>query len=86
MNQLKSMASVNKKPSLKEVREGQFQYLGRWVDKSTFRAFVYGKNGESLLANSYEDFERLISSGLWFASKVHSSKDRKQKDAVCSNS
>ena len=39
--------------NIKDKHEGQFEYLGRWVDKSTFRAFVYNKNNESMLADSY---------------------------------
>lgn len=58
----------------------QFQYLGRWVDKAHFRAFVYDKKDGQRLANSYNEYETLISSGLWFASKEDASKiERKQK-------
>lgn len=59
--------------------EGQFQYLGRWVDKGTFRAFVYDENGEQKLANTYDEFETLTTSGIWFESKLIASKDRKKK-------
>lgn len=48
---------------------GQFNYLGRWVDKAYFRAFVYNVNDETKLAENYDQFENLISSGLWFACK-----------------
>lgn len=47
---------------------GQFNYLGRWVDKEHFRAFVYGLNDQKKLANSYDEYEKLISSGIWFDS------------------
>ncbi len=47
---------------------GQFLYLGRYVDKAHFRTFVFNESGQKL-ANSYEEFEKLISSGLWFISK-----------------
>jgi len=47
---------------------GQFEYLGRWVDKKHFRAFVYNEL-ESKLASSYEEYNRLVSSGLWFSTK-----------------
>jgi hypothetical protein len=50
-------------------REQQFMYLGRWVDKSTFRAFVYDAQGNQKLANNYNDYERLTGSGEWFAVK-----------------
>lgn len=45
---------------------GQFNYLGRWVDKEHFRAFVYGLNDQKKLANNYDEYEKLISSGIWF--------------------
>lgn len=53
----------------REGASGQFLYNDRWVDKKHFRAFVY--NGkEQKLANSYDEFEKLISSGLWFISQL----------------
>lgn len=48
----------------------QFEYLGRWVDKKHFRAFVYSGEKQKL-ANSYEEFMKLIGSGEW---KVNKSK------------
>lgn len=42
-------------------------YLGRMVDKLTFRAFVYGLDGSQKLAKSWNEFQALVSSGLWFA-------------------
>lgn len=71
---------------LKEMHVGQIQYLGRWVDKNTFRAFVYSKDGKEKLANSYQEFQELTSSGLWFDTKPVASKERKPKDVVCSTS
>lgn len=60
----------------------QIFYLGRWVDRKYFRAFVYNKDGEKL-ANSAEEFESLINSGIWFDSKesipVDTQKIRKSK-------
>lgn len=87
MNQLKSAIHPSvKKNTLKNVKEDQFEYLGRWVDKSTFRAFVYNKTGNQMLAKSFDEYENLTSSGLWFASKIIPPNDRKQKDAAISNS
>jgi hypothetical protein len=63
---------------LKDPHAGQFQYCGRWVDKKTFRAFVYDKEGNECLANSYNEFEQLTTNGIWFASKPQ----RKKKDVV----
>ena len=50
----------------KRNMEPQFLYLGRWVSKTHFRAFVYSDNG-SKLVNSYEEFEKEVATGLWFA-------------------
>ena len=48
---------------------GQVLYNDRWVDKKHFRAFVY--NGkEQKLANSYQEYSDLISSGVWFVSRL----------------
>jgi hypothetical protein len=43
----------------------QVKYLDRWVDSEFFRAFVY-KDGSKKLAESYDEFKNLISSGIWF--------------------
>ena len=46
-------------------------YLGRVVPKAGFRAFVYGLENKSMLVNSYEEFEKAITSGIWWPSKDH---------------
>lgn len=48
--------------------ESQVLYLGRWVSREHFRAFVYNSSGQKA-ANSYKEFSDLISSGAWFAEK-----------------
>jgi hypothetical protein len=63
---MSKQASQYKKPI---SRDQQFLYLGRWVDKGTFRAFVYDAYGNEKLANNYNNFEKLIGSGEWFAVK-----------------
>lgn len=66
--------------------EKQFEYKGRWVNKKHFRAFVYNGQGDQKLAESYEQFEAMIGTGVWFASKVDASPKRKQKDGpLCAN-
>jgi len=66
--------------------EGQFQYLGRWVDKHNFRTFIYNEKGDQKLAESYKEYESLISSGIWFSSKEDASqKKRKQKNDITSS-
>jgi hypothetical protein len=39
------------------------------VPKDGFRAFVYSKNGEQKLVNSYAEFEQSVSSGIWLPQK-----------------
>jgi hypothetical protein len=81
-----------------DSHEGQFMYLGRWVDKSTFRAFVYNEKGEHRLATNHKEFEDFTASGIWFPSRESipvkaqtiandvSSKVEKPKNAIRSNS
>lgn len=81
-----------------DSHEGQVMYLGRWVDKSTFRAFVYNEKGEHRLATNYPEYESLTASGVWYPSKPNlepkvekivndvSLKTGKSKDAIRSNS
>jgi hypothetical protein len=69
-------------------KKDQVLYLGRWVEKATFRTFVYNDK-EQKLANSYHEFEELIASGLWFTEKptdVLLVKEKKGKPKHESNS
>lgn len=71
--------------SKKEVQKDQFLYLDRWVDKKYFRAFVYDLKGNQKLANSYNEYEDLITSGIWFDTKPNASQGiRKQKHGITS--
>lgn len=77
--------------NIKDIHSGQFQYLDRWVDKKTFRAFVYDKNGNEKLADTYDEFLELTSSGIWFDKKPEitleiTPKTRKTRDVICSAS
>ena len=59
------MKAINQeKPKL----EAQVLYLGRWVPRIHFRAFVFNGD-EKKLVNSYEEFLQLTSSGIWHAEK-----------------
>lgn len=44
-------------------------YLGRIVSKEQFRAFIYSPDGSQRLVNSWEEFEKFMETGLWFALK-----------------
>ena len=68
---------------VKDMHIGQFLYLGRWVDKKTFRAFVYDKDGNQMLADNYDQYIKFTSSGNWFSEKPDApdnKKVRKQKN------
>ncbi|CAB4151264.1 hypothetical protein UFOVP685_15 [uncultured Caudovirales phage] len=42
-------------------------YLGRIVDKKNFRAFIHAPDGSRRIAESWDEFEANMQSGLWFA-------------------
>jgi hypothetical protein len=74
--------NMDKVKHQKDVPQGaQVLYLGRYVDKETFCAFVYGKLNHERLANSYAEYTALVSSGLWFSTKEEalSKKGKKEK-------
>lgn len=68
------------------------KYLGRIVPKEGFRVFIYNINKEQKLVESWEEYLKEISSGLWHPSlqdllismegsaKVITKNDLKQKD------
>ena len=56
------------------MEDTQVLYLGRWVSKNHFKAFVYNKEGQKL-ARSYAEYSELISSGLWQAEPLNDIKD-----------
>ncbi len=81
------MNQLDMRSNPKDIRKDQFQYMGRWVDKETFRVFVYDKNGSNKLANSFSEYEKLIASGIWFdttelAKEKEKSKERKSKNGI----
>lgn len=51
-------------------------YLGRIVEKKHFRAVVYGPNGEKKLVKSWDEFEKAMESGLWFATVEHAEESK----------
>jgi hypothetical protein len=63
----------------------QVMYLNRWVDREFFCAFVYDKHKQQKLAKTFDEFESLIGSGIWFDSidnipKEDAPKIRKSKN------
>jgi hypothetical protein len=67
-----------------KMHEDQVLYNDRWVDKKTFRVFVYDHFGKEKLAESYQEFEKLLATGCWFAKKPEASLkyNRKQKNVI----
>ena len=68
--------------------KNQVQYMGRWVDRDSFRVFVYSKDGKKL-AKNYQEYEGLIASGNWYDSKENIPKvkdhDRKIKNGTANS-
>ena len=44
-------------------------YLGQIVSKQNFRVYVYSPNGSQKLVESWDEYEKEMASGLWFALK-----------------
>lgn len=44
-------------------------YDGRAIPERGFRAYVYGLNNAKKLANSWLEYQALISSGIWVSKK-----------------
>jgi hypothetical protein len=51
-----------------DLLEPKFLYLNKMTNKKHFRAFVYSNTGQRL-ANTHKEFEELLNSGKWFATK-----------------
>ena len=53
---------------LSQEKDPQVLYCGRWVNKENFRVYVYNLSSQKL-ANSYDEYCKLIESGIWFSTK-----------------
>ena len=49
------------------MKEAPAVYKGRIVEKKNFRTKIYGQNGSKKIVESWEEFEREMASGVWFA-------------------
>jgi hypothetical protein len=45
-------------------------YDGRVVPQKGFRAWIYSFDGKTKLVESWEEFQKEISSGVWFVRKA----------------
>jgi hypothetical protein len=46
-------------------------YLGQIVSKKNFRVFIYAPDGSQKLVESWDEYEKHMESGLWFATREH---------------
>ena len=58
-------------------------YMGRWVDREYFRTFVFSapdalKGTQKKLAKSWDEYQSLIASGLWFDEQPVADKKHKR--------
>lgn len=62
-------------------KEDLVMYLDRKVPRKNFRAYVYSRDGQEKIAESYEEYELCISGDKWFSTKEEtqeeSEKDKK---------
>ena len=59
----------------------QVEYLGTWIEKKYFRAWVYSATDQKL-AKTWDQFNELIKSGLWFATKEETLAKEKEKAPI----
>lgn len=61
-------------------------YNGKLVNKKEFRAYVYGFENKKKLVNHYDEFESMVSTGLWFPKlkdvPVRVNKTARKKDGI----
>lgn len=57
-------------------------FKGRLVDRDQFRAFIFNPKGERHLAESYDEYKEMVSTGLWFDSIVEAQKVRPKRKKV----
>lgn len=52
------------------MENGYVTYQNREVPKAGFRVYVYAKNGDNKLVNSWDEFKKLIDSNDWFSTET----------------
>lgn len=52
------------------MENGNVTYQNRSVPRNGFRVFIYAKNGDKKLVNSWEEFKRCIDSNEWFSTEA----------------
>lgn len=59
-------------------------YLGKVVSTKNFRVFVYGYGDEQRLCDNWEEYQKAIGSGIWFAEKPKKEEKVEEKKRVVS--
>jgi hypothetical protein len=45
-------------------------YKGRFVSKENFRTFIYAADGSQKLVTSWDEYEKHMETGIWFATRM----------------
>lgn len=61
------------------IKNEMVKYDNRIVPKQGFRAFVYNVDGQRRMANSWNEFESYVQTGIWFSSKQAALEKQKLK-------
>ena len=64
------------------MKEEVVLYNGKSVLRSKFRARVYNPEGVSTLANTWDEFQGLLATGLWHATKEQASNVAKESEQL----
>lgn len=54
-------------------------YNGKRINKSGFRTFIYGYDGEKKIVNNWNEYEKHMETGLWFSCKDDVPKKEEEK-------
>jgi len=59
--------------------DNMVHYKGKEIPREHFRVYVYDKDNKRKLANSYDEYLELTSTGLWFDEKADITVPKKRK-------
>ncbi len=54
-------------------------FKGKMVPKANFRTFLFNKKGEQCLANTWDEYQNRIESGIWFSERQEKPVKKKSK-------
>lgn len=59
--------------------EEMVPYLGKYVTRRGFRAFIYAADGRQKIAESYDEFDLYTHTDTWFATKEEAEAPKKPR-------